>query len=650
MRHIFLICFLLCTVQLSAQSPLQWSRHGDDALKEGDIYGAAFYYGKAAAADSNQMDIWMAWADALRAKNDYATAADVYRYIYESPFRNDKHAVALYWQARMMQSSGYYEDALQAYRSYANYHADKGSYLFLDARQQEISCNWAMLNRSDTLNYTPQTLGVKSNSIYSEFGGSLMFDTLLAYSSLQYTRKDSSMYVSQKEQGNKVGLYKAVYRDTEWVAIGALDSSLLGAFHYGNAHWLSDSAWLVYTECEGYGRCRIFIRRFGDGKFGPPFEPGQAVNTDGFTSTHPHLVHINGELYLFFSSNRPQGRGNLDIWYSKYEPRYRQFGVPKNMGKEVNSPGNEITPFFLPDSNRLYFSSDWHEGFGGFDIFYCEAYSLRSPRQPINLRRPLNSSANDLYFALYPRDSLLLLSSNRSGGLQLQDETCCNDIYYHRLQPAQPDTTPTPPDTPAPSPPIVWETFSLVLYFDNDHPHPRSSATHSNLRYRDCYQTLVKRREEYTLAYLAGYETIYHTQAKAGVDDFFDTTLPKGLRELERLMNALKRGVDEGRKITIVVKGYASPLADAAYNKRLSQRRIATLINELKHFDNGYLRPWLEGSAAGGGSIVVREEALGETKADPMVSDDRSNKYLSVFSPEACTERRVEIIQILEEQ
>lgn len=461
------------------------------------------------------------------------------------------------------------------------------------------------------------------------------------------------MLLARQETGNRVSIYKAIWRDSLWQTDGLFDTALTGAFHYGNAHWFADSLWLAYTECTSYGDCRIFMRKWNDSAFGPPFEPGQSVNIEGFTSTHPHLAYQNGDLYLFFATNRPQGQGNMDVWFSKYEPRYKQFGAPRNAGREVNSPGNEITPFYLTDSNRLYFSSDWHDGLGGFDIFGSAVSSLRAIRKPENLKPPVNTPANDLYFAVYPSDSILFFSSNRPEGMSIEGETCCNDIYFYRIPPAFParDTLPPEPDTtkPAPVPSITLHHFRPVLYFDNDHPHPRTIGESASLTYTQCYNALLKKREEYTQGYVDGFEAVYRDGALKAMDAFYNHKVMGGMDELQKLMAALRTTLTDGKKVTLVVQGFSSPLAASEYNRRLSQRRISTLINELKAFDNGALIPFMHDLDENNTRLTIREEPYGETRSDPMVSDDRRRPEQSVYSPDACAERRIEIMQIFEE-
>ncbi len=65
----------------------------------------------------------------------------------------------------------------------------------------------------------------------------------------------------------------------------------------------------------------------------------------------------------------PGGFGGTDIYVVEFKDG--QWSSPVNMGKEINTEGNEMFPFVDENSN-LYFSSDGHEGLGGLDLFYAE--------------------------------------------------------------------------------------------------------------------------------------------------------------------------------------------------------------------------------------------------------------------------------------
>ena len=71
---------------------------------------------------------------------------------------------------------------------------------------------------------------------------------------------------------------------------------------------------------------------------------------------------------MYFSSNRPDGEGELDIWTSQRNPD-GSWERPVNCGNVINTPYDENTPFFDPENNALLFSSIGHISMGAYDIF-----------------------------------------------------------------------------------------------------------------------------------------------------------------------------------------------------------------------------------------------------------------------------------------
>ena len=151
------------------------------------------------------------------------------------------------------------------------------------------------------------------------------------------------------------------------------------------------------------------------------------INREGTTATHPSIAYdpVTKKEILYFVSDQVGGEGGLDIWYSEITEKGK-FNKPKNLGKPINTIGNEITPFL--SDGILYFSSDHHLGLGGYDIFKVkkEGNDWAAPK---NMGVPLNSSYNDTYFVLNDSETMGYLSSNRWGAFTLTKNACCNDIY-----------------------------------------------------------------------------------------------------------------------------------------------------------------------------------------------------------------------------
>jgi outer membrane protein OmpA-like peptidoglycan-associated protein len=113
----------------------------------------------------------------------------------------------------------------------------------------------------------------------------------------------------------------------------------------------------------------------------------------------------------------PGGQGGMDIYMCKNENG--QWSKPINLGSDVNTPGNEVFPYFY--NGILYFSSDALPGMGGLDIFYVK--ESNNWKEPQNLKNPVNSSYDDFGIFMYD-DKHGYFSSNREGGIG------SDDIYY----------------------------------------------------------------------------------------------------------------------------------------------------------------------------------------------------------------------------
>lgn len=134
------------------------------------------------------------------------------------------------------------------------------------------------------------------------------------------------------------------------------------------------------------------------------------INQPTHSFGHPALSSDGKELY--FVSDMTGGLGGNDIYYSKLSDE--GWSAPVNLGKEINSPGNEVFPFYYKDS-LLFFSSDGHVGFGGLDLFFTPKNNVDA----INLRHldnSINTSADEFGIFLQGNSSRGFLSSNRSNG------------------------------------------------------------------------------------------------------------------------------------------------------------------------------------------------------------------------------------------
>jgi outer membrane protein OmpA-like peptidoglycan-associated protein len=119
---------------------------------------------------------------------------------------------------------------------------------------------------------------------------------------------------------------------------------------------------------------------------------------------------------LYFSANFEDGYGGTDIYYVSTN-NGQIMSEPVNLGPRINSPGNEIAPYI--HDNSMYFSSDIFYGLGGMDIYKTNFRKDKSFSIPINLGSGINSESDDFGFIIRGDENMGFsgyFSSNRVGG------------------------------------------------------------------------------------------------------------------------------------------------------------------------------------------------------------------------------------------
>jgi peptidoglycan-associated lipoprotein len=157
----------------------------------------------------------------------------------------------------------------------------------------------------------------------------------------------------------------------------------------------------------------LYLSRFRNGAWTVPV-PLNINDPDAWDST-PAFSPDGRTLY--FSSNRKgrgrekTGYGGTDLYSAQMDSRGR-FTRVKNLGPEINTPGNEMFPYVAEDA-KLYFASDGHPGYGGLDLFVVKRVNGKTSIE--NLAQPVNSNGDDFGIFLFKADRGFL-TSNRDGG------------------------------------------------------------------------------------------------------------------------------------------------------------------------------------------------------------------------------------------
>ena len=190
------------------------------------------------------------------------------------------------------------------------------------------------------------------------------------------------------------------------IAINSLGtiSYVTGSYTKKNGKGLYDSEKVNQLQITEY---RLDI----DGKW--KFYKDLPFNEPNSSAKHPTVTKDNST--LFFSSDRVGGEGGSDLYMSQLIEG--EWSPAVNLGKNINTKGNEAFPFALY-KDTLFFASDGHGGMGGLDIF-ISTFDGNEWSHPKNLKAPFNSNHDD--FSLFKNEDNLsgYFSSNRDGKDQI---------------------------------------------------------------------------------------------------------------------------------------------------------------------------------------------------------------------------------------
>ncbi len=337
------------------------------------------------------------------------------------------------------------------------------------------------------------------------------------------------------------------------------------------------------------------------------------INTES-NNTQPCIGYYKNRKVMYFVSDRKGGIGGYDIWMS-FIDNTGNFGSPINLGKNINTKFNEITPFYHKNTETLYFSSDRDGGSGGFDIYNSEQIknSWEKPKNNTNL----NTEKDEMYLNFYSKHKGYF-SSNRNSECQNIDSACCTDIYsFEYLQPKKTFSIDS-----------IKKLLPITLYFDNDEPDCCTMDTITVKTYKDTYISYFKKESEYKLRY-------------KNQNNFFKEKLKNNFNKLEKIIPLIHAQLINGYNIELVIRGFSSPLFSQEYNINLSKRRISSIINYLLSLEKYMFKEFLQTK-----KIRIKRVPFGETQSSSNVSDNPKEKEKSIYSFEAMIERRIEIMSV----
>jgi outer membrane protein OmpA-like peptidoglycan-associated protein/Tol biopolymer transport system component len=292
-------------------------------------------------------------------------------------------------------------EAIAAYNKYKEIAASAEEVKFAD--QQIVACNTALRFMENPLKVRFTNLGDSVNGSSSNFKGVVSGNgrTLLYMNELPFYKAVYFSKYTANGWSSPINITPQIQSDgDQYVTSVSYDGKRL------------------YLTKEDAFNSDLYVSNYAGGKWTKSLPlAGQDINTKYWES---HASVSKDGKTLYFTSNRKDGVGDMDIYVSKLQNN-GQWGLPVNMGTTINTALNEDTPFITENDSMLYFSSQGHENMGGYDIFVSRLNASGQWSEPKNIGYPINTTDDDLFYYPWHNAQVGYISLIREGGFGKED-------------------------------------------------------------------------------------------------------------------------------------------------------------------------------------------------------------------------------------
>ncbi len=398
-------------------------KEAEEFEKLGDLGRAALYYESAYSQKNDKKELVYKAGKCYLETRDYANAVKCLVDVKDMNNENDFDKPG-YKYALALKQTGQYEEAKTAFNDFVSNYKGDDRELMRDVVDTEIQgCNFALKAQEYT---NPNTsilhLDPNVNTDKTEFAPIPFNNDVLYFSST--VSGVSKIYRTQKRKSSGW-----MTRQVPTIFVGKTEKP-----HFGNGSFTPDGKRFFFTQCDlvegGKPKCSIYLMFEEGGSWSAPVKLPDYINAEGANTTHPYVTIVADKEVLYFASDREGGKGGLDLWYCTRDKNSEgnNFTLPKNLGHNINTEGDEISPHYHAASQILYFSSNSRISAGGFDVFKSKGAKMKWEVAQ-NMGFPINSSADDLYFVISEAHGGGYLVSNRTYDPD-KVSTTNDDIFY----------------------------------------------------------------------------------------------------------------------------------------------------------------------------------------------------------------------------
>jgi len=592
----------------------QLKQYFKSALRANDYYTQIDYLKELVKRDDEKLKYHFRLARAYDQSRDFQNALTEYSKAYYGD--QDKYAVCLFHMARIMKTREQYKFAKLYLDKFEKENIGKNDG---DKYKKLVKAELAgieMATKADEndLETAETHLENEINHANIEFSPFIIDSNNFWF--VAFISDSVVFKVDNEEPGAipKRKVYQAQKSEGEWklkgeadIAINALNDKSIGSFSQSE-----DGNRIYFTSCKpnwkNQIRCKLFMLRKDDaGTWSEPLELHEEINSNKYTNTHPSVgksAKPDREI-IYFVSDRPGGKGGLDIWYTRYRISKKRFDKPRNCGTKVNTMGEEMTPSFDNKSYKLYFSSTGWPSYGGLDVQYATGERSRWNGKAKNAGIEVNSPVDDMYYQIFPNRKDAIVVSNREGSISLKHPHCCDDLFlleWKNLIRHELTGTITNEETNKPEPGV-----EVRLIIKNDEENTEYLADKVITDENGNYKILLEENTDYRLVYhkekffnnadstttvnIKEPYNIEKNQTLKPIPDveivipnilyaFDDTSL--NAAAMQTLDTSIYLLLIENPSLIIEIGSHTDNKGSDDYNLSLSQRRAESVINYLQ--------------------------------------------------------------------
>jgi hypothetical protein len=412
------------------QSMKQFKSEAEKAIEAKDFARSLDLYNKIInQADEKNADNYFKAAESARQFRIYSLAEAYYKEVSKDTVGLNRYRLTNFHLGTVLKSQARYDEAIRAFKKFI-----EGDAAFVNeeytekAKKEIIDCEWAkgVVENGTIIQHLDTTVNTPNSEFGPfEYNGELYYSSVRFFTDSKYEAIPPLSRIYTSDQ----------IHDGEQVAE---DFNKEENLHTGNVTFNAEGTRMYYTICNNVNvsdmHCKIYYRDKNGDAWGAVDSLSHTINSNTYTVTQPSVgIDIeSGKEILFFVTDRlvdtTDHYRDLNIWCSFMEEN-GEWGEPGFIA-EVNSEGEDVTPFFHTPTQTLYFSSNGLRNLGGFDVYSIQKTGT-GWGEIKGMGSPLNSSYDEMYYTINTEGSFAYMSSNRPGGsCDPLDSLCvCNDIY-----------------------------------------------------------------------------------------------------------------------------------------------------------------------------------------------------------------------------